>query len=105
MPPGDSNNNIPPNGGDVSFDYYCTIAWMWDTQDVVCPPHTRMSKYNRLKKFEIMGYGRIKNPRIKKIKVLLEVQKRTEDEAIRQGKNYAKMMGYEFSHVVDRGNA
>lgn len=50
-----------------------------------------------------MGYGRLKNPRIKKIKVLLEVQKRNEDEAIRQGKNYAKMMGYEFSHVIDRG--
>jgi hypothetical protein len=57
----------------------------------------------KLKKFEIMGYGRLKNPRIKKIKVLLEVQKRNEDEAIRQGKNYAKMMGYEFSHVIDRG--
>ena len=60
-------------------------------------------KNMRLKKFEIMGYGRPKNPRIKEIKVLLEVQKRNEDEAIRQGKNYAKMMGYEFSHVIDRG--
>lgn len=57
----------------------------------------------RLKKYQIIGYGSSKNPRIKKLKVLVEVQKRNEDEAIRQGKNYAKMMGYEFSHVVDKG--
>ena len=69
--------------------------------------HTRCSlpatHKMKIKKYEIMGYGRLKNPRVKKLKILLEVQQREENAAIRQGKTYAKMMGYEFSHVVEKG--
>ena len=35
---------VPPStcsGEGVSSDYYEALAWMWDTQDVVCPPHKR----------------------------------------------------------------
>lgn len=28
-------------GGKISTDYYEALAWMWDTQDVVSPPHNR----------------------------------------------------------------
>ena len=28
-------------GGEISTDYYEALAWMWDTQNVVCPPHKR----------------------------------------------------------------
>jgi len=31
----------PCSGGSIPSDYYESLAWMWDTQDVVCPPHTR----------------------------------------------------------------
>ena len=27
------------SGEDVSTDYYKTLAWMWDTQDLICPPN------------------------------------------------------------------
>ncbi len=29
------------SSGEISTDYYEALAWMWDTQDVVSPPHRR----------------------------------------------------------------
>lgn len=33
--------NTTCSSGEVSSDYYLTLAWMYDTQNVVCPPHER----------------------------------------------------------------
>lgn len=33
--------STPGTRGKISTDYYEQLAWMWDTQDVVSPPHSR----------------------------------------------------------------
>jgi len=55
-----------------------------------------------LKKWEIIGYRQIQKPFKKVISKLLEVEARTETEAEKAGKNYAKMMGVNFSHTIQK---
>ena len=60
-----------------------------------------MSK--QFKKYEIIGKRVMLRPYRKVEAKLLEVEKRNKEDAIQQGKNYAKMMGCEFSHVIEKG--
>jgi hypothetical protein len=32
--------------GEQELDYYLALAWMWDTQDVVCPPEIHKTENN-----------------------------------------------------------
>ena len=38
--------DIPINGckEEIEVDHALTLAWMWDTQDVTCPPHPHQQK-------------------------------------------------------------
>ncbi len=29
---------------EIEFDHIFALAWMWDTQDVTCPPHPHQQK-------------------------------------------------------------
>lgn len=62
----------------------------------------RTNKEHGLKKWEIIGYRQIQKPFKKVISSLLEVEARTEGEAIKAGQNYAKMMGVSYSHVIQK---
>jgi hypothetical protein len=62
----------------------------------------RSSKVHGLKKWEIIGYRQIQKPFKKVISSLLEVEARTEAEAEKAGKNYAKMMGVGYSHAIQK---
>jgi len=57
----------------------------------------------QLKRYDIIGLRVMHKPYRKVVAKLLEVEKRNKEEAIQQGKNYAKMMGCEFSHVIEKG--
>ena len=62
----------------------------------------RTNKVHGLKKWEIIGYRQIQKPFKKVISSLLEVEARTEAEAEKAGKNYAKMMGVSYSHAIQK---
>jgi hypothetical protein len=59
---------------------------------------------SNIKTWEIVGYRQSSNPFKKTINKLLEVSARTQEEADKQGRNYAKMMGVEFSHSYEKSN-
>ena len=55
---------------------------------------------SNLKTWQCVGY---RTQGLKKvIQVLVEVDARSEDEASRAGRNYAKMMGVQFSHSIEK---
>jgi hypothetical protein len=62
----------------------------------------KSSKVHGLKKWEIIGYRQMQKPFKKVISSLLEVEARTEAEAEKAGKNYAKMMGVNYSHTIQK---
>ena len=38
---GKHSSTRPSKGLPTCSEYELTLAWMWDTQDVTCPPHRR----------------------------------------------------------------
>lgn len=60
------------------------------------------NKTHGIKTWEIIGYRQIQKPFKKVISKLMEIDARTEEEAIKVGQNYAKMMGVFYSHTIQK---
>lgn len=41
---GKGEHNKGCKGYETEVDYALALAWMWDTQDVTCPPHPHQQK-------------------------------------------------------------
>lgn len=55
----------------------------------------------KLKTFQILGYRVNVKPHHRVLSKILTVEAREKTEAEKQGKNYAKMMGIDFAHVIE----
>lgn len=62
----------------------------------------KSNKEHGLKTWEIIGYRQIQKPFKKVISKLMEIESRTEAEAVKAGQNYAKMMGVNYSHTIQK---
>ena len=60
----------------------------------------RNPKHLRMKTFEVFSYRKRSGKKV--LGMVLEKDARTSEEAIQQGENYSKMMGYEYSHVREK---
>lgn len=63
----------------------------------------RKKGQTNIKTWVVAGYRQSQSLQ-KTINKLLEVSARTQEEADQQGRNYAKMMGVEFSHSYEKSN-
>lgn len=62
----------------------------------------KSNKEHGIKTWEIIGYRQIQKPFKKVISKLIEIESRTEAEAVKAGQNYAKMMGVNYSHTIQK---
>lgn len=62
----------------------------------------KSNKEHGIKTWEIIGYRQIQKPFKKVISKLMEIESRTEAEAVKAGQNYAKMMGVNYSHTIQK---
>jgi hypothetical protein len=60
----------------------------------------RYKKHLRMKTFEVFAYRKRNGKEV--LSAVLEKDSRTQEEAISQGENYSKMMGYRYSHVREK---
>ena len=59
------------------------------------------NRQKKMKKYQIIGIRQVYKPYKKVVQKILEVEQRDSESAEKLGMNYAKMMGCEFSHVIE----
>ena len=62
----------------------------------------KSNQIHGIKTWEIIGYRQIQKPFKKVVSKLMEIEARTEQEAVTAGQNYAKMMGVFYSHTIQK---
>lgn len=58
-------------------------------------------RQKKMKTYQIIGIRQMQKPYRKVVQKILEVDQRDSESAEKLGINYAKMMGCEFSHVIE----